>query len=89
MPQHYQLSKLRLNLRPSTTAHADYAKYLLRILVLLKFIRISNRIHTNTNKYFFKKKIIFKRKLRHLDFFTQLDLNSSHKKIIIVITINF
>ena len=37
MPQHYQLLKPRLNLRPSTTAHVDYAKCLLGILVLSCF----------------------------------------------------
>ena len=47
MPQHYQLSKPRLNLGPSTTAHRDYAKYLLMILVLLKFVRVSSGIHSN------------------------------------------
>ena len=48
MPQLYQLlNKPRLNLGPSTTAHVDYAKYFLRILVLLKFVWVSNRIHTS------------------------------------------
>ena len=52
MPRHYQFLKLRLNLEPSTTAHVDYAKYLLGILDLLKiFYTVGPIIHT-------KKKII-------------------------------
>ena len=52
MPRHYQFPKLRLNLEPSTTAHVDYAKYLLGILDLLKiFYTVGPIIHT-------KKKII-------------------------------
>ena len=75
MPQHYQLLKPRLNLGPSTTAHVDYAKYLLRILVLLKFVRVSNGIHTSAYSFFLKKwGKNFKRTLRTLRFFTQLDL---------------
>ena len=50
MPRHYQLVKLRLNLEPSTTAHIDYAKYLLRILVLLKlFYTVGPIILTQKN----------------------------------------
>ena len=60
--------KPRLNLGPSTTAHVKYAKYLLRNLVLLKFVRVSNGIHTSANEK------MFKRKLRTLRIFTQLDL---------------
>ena len=56
MPQHYQLSKPRLNLGPSTTAIVDYAKYLLKILVLLKFVRVSKGIQTNTYSFFLKKR---------------------------------
>ena len=44
MPQHCQLLKLRLNRGPPTTANANYAKYLLELLVLLKFFRVSNEI---------------------------------------------
>ena len=62
MPQHYQLSKPRLNIGPSTTAFADYAKYLLRILVLLKFALVSDGIYTNAYSFFFlkneKKKVL-------------------------------
>ena len=47
MPQYYQLSKRRINLGPSATAHVDYAKYLLKILALLKFVWVSNGIQTN------------------------------------------
>ena len=69
MPQHYQLLKPRLNLGPSTTAHEDYAKYLLRILVLLKFVRASNGIHTSAYIFFLKKwGGNFKRKLGTLRF---------------------
>ena len=32
MPQHYQLSKPKLNLGPSATAHVDYAKYFIKDL---------------------------------------------------------
>ena len=55
MTQHYQLLKPRLNLGPSRTAHVDYAKYLLRILVLLKFVRISTGIHTSAYSFFLEK----------------------------------
>ena len=78
MPQHCQLLKARLNLGPSATAHVDYAKYLLRILVLLKFVRVSSRIHTNAYRFFLKQgRKSFKIKVRTLRFFkqfTQLDL---------------
>ena len=75
MPQHYQLLKPRLNLGPSATAHVDYAKYLLRILVFLKFVRFSNGIRSSAYSFFLKKwENKFKRKLRTLRFFTQLDL---------------
>ena len=63
MPQYCQLLKPRLNLVPSTTAHADYAEYLLKILVLLKFFRDSNRIHTSACSFFLKKwEQVFKKK---------------------------
>ena len=50
MPQHYQLLKTRLiNIGPSTTAHLDYAKYLLSILVLLKiFYAVGPVIHAKS-----------------------------------------
>ena len=65
MPQYYQLLKARLNLGPSTTAQEAYAKYLLRILVLLKFVRASNGIHTSAYSFFLKKwGKDFKRELR-------------------------
>ena len=68
-------TKPKLNLGPSATALEDYAKYLLRILVLLKFVRVFNGIHTNAYSFFLKKrKKSFKIKLRTLRFFTQLDL---------------
>ena len=47
--------KPRINLGTSTTTHADYAKYLLRILVLLKFVRVSYGIHTIAYSFFLKK----------------------------------
>ena len=37
----------KLNLGQPTIAHVDYAKYLLRILDLSKFVRVSSGIHTN------------------------------------------
>ena len=55
MPQHYQLLKPRSNLGPSTTAHVDYAKYLLMILVLLKLFRVSDGIHTSAYSFLLKK----------------------------------
>ena len=55
MPQYYQLLKPRLNLGPSTTAHVDHAKYLWRILVSLKFVWVSNGIHTSAYSFFLKK----------------------------------
>ena len=91
MYQHYQLVKPRLNLRPSTTAHVDYAKYLLRILVLSKFVRASNGIYTNAYSFFFKKKKI-KENLEHLDFLnnhTQEIYNPHAKKIVIASTKKF
>ena len=75
MPQHYQLLEPRLNLGSSTTAHVDYTKYLLKILVLLKFVRVSNGIHISAYSFFLKKwGKKFKRTLIALRFFTQLDL---------------
>ena len=76
MLQHYQLLKPRLNLGPSTTAHVDYAKYLLSILVLLKFVRASNGIHTSPYCFVFLKigGEILKQKLRTPSFLTQLNL---------------
>ena len=75
MPQHYQLLNPRLNPGQSTTAHVDYAKYLLRILILFKFARVSNGIHTTVHCSFLKKwGNIFKRTSRTVRFFTQLDL---------------
>ena len=56
--KHHQFSKPKLNLGPSTIAHA---KYLLRILVLLKFVQVSSGIYTNVYflEYFFRtKKVI-------------------------------
>ena len=71
MPQHYQLLKPILNLGLSTSAHVDYAKYLLRILVLLKFVRVSNEIHTSAYSFFLKKcQKFLKKHLEHLDFYT-------------------
>ena len=65
--------KPRLNLGPSTTAHVDYANYLLRILAFLKFVRVSNGICIIPYTFFLKKwEKYFKRKLRTLRFFTQL-----------------
>ena len=82
MPQHYQLLKPRLNFGPSTTAHVDYAKYLLRILVLLKFVRVSNGIHTSAYSFFLKKwENFLKEHLEHLDFLHSWTYNP-HKKII-------
>ena len=81
MPQHYQLLKPRLNLRPSKTAHIDYAKYLLRILVLLKFVRVSME-STLVHIVFFLKngEKFLKEHLEHLDFLHSWTYNS-HKKI--------
>ena len=56
MPQHYQFSKPRLSLGPSITTLIEYAKYLLRILVLLKFVPVPYGIHTNEYSFFLKKK---------------------------------
>ena len=91
MPQHYQLSRLRLNLGPSTTTLAEYAKYLLRILVLLKFVWVSNGIHTNAYSFFFlkKRKQRFKIKLRTLKIFDTVGPSIRTKKYIIINTINF
>ena len=62
MLQHYQLSKPRLNLGPSITTLVEYAKYLVRILVLLKFVPVPYGIHTtNAYSFFIKKK---KKKLK-------------------------
>ena len=55
MPEYYQLSKPRINLGPSVTAHVDYAKYLLKFLALLKCVRASGGIHTNVYSFFLKK----------------------------------
>ena len=80
MPHHYQLSKPRLNLGPSTTAFVDYAKYFLRVLVMLKFVRVSNGIHTNSYSFFFKKmEKTFKIKFEHLDFLHSWTYNP-HKR---------
>ena len=85
MPQYYQLSKPRINLGPSATAHVDYAKYWLKILALLKFVRFSNGIHTNAYSFFLKKgNRVLKENLEHLDLFTQLDLKSTQEKIILL-----
>ena len=65
IPQHYQLLKPRLSLWPSTTAHVYHAKYLLRILVLLKFVQVSNATHTNAYSFL---KIFLKENLEHVDF---------------------
>ena len=82
MPQHYQLLKPRLSLGPSTTGHVDYAKHLLRILVLLNFVRDSNGIHTSAYSFFFLKteKIFLKENLENLDFLHSWTYNP-HKKI--------
>ena len=76
MPPHYQLLKPVLNLGPSATAHVDYAKCLLRILMLLKFFRVSSGIHTSAFSFFLKNwgvredegRGILKEHLEHLDF---------------------
>ena len=82
MPQHYQISKPRINLGPSKTAHVDYAKDLLWILVLLKFVRVSNEIHTSGYSFFLKKRNKkFIRKLRTFRFFAQLDPQFIQKKL--------
>ena len=74
------------NLVPWATAHVDYAKYLLKILALLKVIRVSSGIQTNAYNFLLKKgKSVLKQNLDHLDFFTQLDL----KNYLIVNMINF
>ena len=65
MPQHYQLLKPRLSLGPSTIAHLYYAKYLLRILVLLKFAQVSNATHINAYSFLL---IFLKENLEHVDF---------------------
>ena len=58
----------------------DYAKYLLKILVLLKFAQVSNGIDFSAYSFFLKKwGKNFKRKLRTLRSFTQYN---SHKKVI-------
>ena len=81
MPQHYQLLKPILNLRPSTTAHVDYAKFLLRILILLKFFQVSNGIHTSAYSFFLiKRGEILKEHLEHLDFLHSWTYNT-HTKI--------
>ena len=50
-------------------------KTFVKDLVLLKFVRASNGIHTSANSFFLKKwGKSFQRKLRALRFFTQLDL---------------
>ena len=59
-PQHYQLLKPRLNLGLSTAAHVVYAKYLLRMLILLKFVRVSNGIRNDAYSFIFKKKLFKK-----------------------------
>ena len=38
MPQYYPCSKPRINLGPLATAYVNNAKYLLKILALLKFV---------------------------------------------------
>ena len=82
MPQHYQLLKPRLNLGLSTTAHKDYAKYLVRILVLLKFVRASNGMHTSAYSFFLKKwGKISKENLEHLDFLYSWTYNPHKKNI--------
>ena len=69
MPQHYQLLRPRLSHGPSITAQVDYAKYLLRILVLLKFFRVFIGFHTSAYSFFKKNGNRFlKEKLEHLDF---------------------
>ena len=55
MPQHDPLLKPSLHLGPSTTVNVDYAKYLLRILVLFKFSRVSNGTYTSGYSCFLKK----------------------------------
>ena len=57
MPQYYQFSKPWINLGPSAVAHVDYAKYLLKILASLKFVRVSNEVHTKAYSFFLKKEI--------------------------------
>ena len=64
MPQHYPLSKPILNLGPSTATDADYAKYLLKILVFLKFFRVYNELRTSVYSFFLKKRKKVKRQLR-------------------------
>ena len=91
MPQYYQLSKPRINLGPAATAHVDYAKYWLKILALLKFVRFSNGIHTNAYSFFLKKgNRVLKKKLRTLRFVYTVGLKiHTRKNYIIVNTINF
>ena len=43
-----------INLGPSETVRVDYEKYLLKILPLLKFVRVSNGIHTNACSFYLK-----------------------------------
>ena len=69
----FSASKPRINLGPSATAHVDYAKYLWKILALLKFVRVSNWIRTNPYSFFLKKgKRVSKLNLEHLDLRTEL-----------------
>ena len=76
MLQHYQLLKPRLNLGPSTTAHVHYAKYLLRILVLLKSLMESTLVHI---AFFLNGEKNLKENLEHLDFLRSWTYNL-HKK---------
>ena len=56
---------------------------MLKILVLLKFIRASKGIHTNAYSFFLKKreKKVLKENLEHLDFLHSWTYNP-HKKVI-------
>ena len=47
--------KARIKSWTIATAQVDYAKYLLRTLVLLKFVGVSNGIHTSAYCFFLKK----------------------------------
>ena len=87
MPQHYQFSKPGLNLGPSTIAHVDHAKYLLKILVLLS----ESLVESTLMHFFFIKKGIksFKIKLRILRFFYTVGPIIHTKNYIIVNTISF
>ena len=51
----YTTEKLFTHSKIVKTAHVDYARYLLKMLALLKFVLVSNGIHTNAYSFFLKK----------------------------------